>query len=76
MSLLDVHNELQQTMPALISRQKNPMATISTILSRLVEYGQATVSVNGRGQRAWLWVAERESSFSYAQDENDSQPST
>jgi hypothetical protein len=74
MSILDVRNELQRTMPALISRHKDPIATLSTILSRLVEYGQATVSVSGRGQRAWSWVTERESRFSYPQDGNDSRP--
>ena len=74
MSILEVRNELQRTMPALISRHKDPIATISTILSRLVDYGQATVSANGRGRRAWLWTEERDSRFTYPQDRNDSRP--
>jgi hypothetical protein len=36
------------------------MATINTILARLVEYGEAKVSHGDRGQRVWLWVADRE----------------
>ncbi|MGA8429527.1 MAG: hypothetical protein WB729_06875 [Candidatus Sulfotelmatobacter sp.] len=74
MSILEVRNELQRAMPALISRHKDPIATISTILSRLVDYGQATVSSNGRGRRAWLWTEDRDSRFIYLQDRNDSRP--
>jgi hypothetical protein len=55
-----VCDELQRTVPALLARHKDPMATINTILSRLVEYGEATVLPGDRGQRAWLWSADRE----------------
>lgn len=74
MSILEVRNELQRTMPVLISRHKDPIATISTILSRLVDYGQATVSANGRGRRAWLWTEERDSRFNCPQNRHDSRP--
>jgi hypothetical protein len=60
MSAREVCDEIQRTVPALLARHKDPMATINTILSRLVEYGEATVSSGDRGQRAWLWSADRE----------------
>ena len=47
----------QQKMPAMLARHKDPMASITTVLNRLVEYGEAqAVLLNGR--RAWRWVAE------------------
>jgi len=58
MSARDVCDEMQRTAPALLSRHKDPMATINTILSRLVEYGEATLLPGDRGQRCWLWAAE------------------
>jgi hypothetical protein len=60
MSAREVCDEIQKTLPALLARHKDPMATINTILSRLVEYGEATVVSGDRGQRAWLWAADRE----------------
>jgi hypothetical protein len=60
MSARAVCDEIQKTVPALLARHKDPMATINTILSRLVEYGEATVVPGDRGQRAWLWAADRE----------------
>lgn len=61
MSAREVCEEVQRTVPALLARHKDPMATINTILSRLVEYGEATVLPGDRGQRAWLWAADHES---------------
>jgi hypothetical protein len=61
MSGREICDEIQKTAPALLVRHKDPMATINTILSRLVDYGEATVVSGDRGQRAWLWAADRES---------------
>lgn len=61
MSARDICDEIQRTTPALLGRHKDPMATINTILSRLVDYGEATVLPGDRGQRSWLWAAERKS---------------
>ena len=60
MSARAVCDEIQKTVPALLARHKDPMATINTILSRLVEYGEATIVSGDRGQRAWRWAADRE----------------
>ena len=61
MSACDICDEIQRSVPALLAHHKDPMATINTILSRLVEYGEATVLPGERGLRAWLWAAERKS---------------
>jgi hypothetical protein len=74
MGVLDVCNEIQRTLPALLARHKDPMATVSTILSRLVEYGQATVSSGDRGSRLWSWVPEHDSGSSHTSGENGSSP--
>ena len=57
MGARDVCDEIQRTLPALLAHHKDPMATINTILGRLVYYGEATGSPGDRGQRAWLWAA-------------------
>jgi hypothetical protein len=44
-------------MPALLARHKDPMASVTTVLNRLVEYGEAQ-PVLANGRRAWQWVAD------------------
>jgi len=60
MGARDICSEIQRTAPPLLARHKDPMATINTILSRLVEYGEATMLRGEYGQRVWLWAAEQE----------------
>lgn len=53
----DICDYFQEKMPALLARHKDPMASVTTVLNRLVEYGEAeAVMLNGR--RAWRWVAD------------------
>jgi hypothetical protein len=59
MTAHSVCDEIQREMPALLARHKDPMATVYTILGRLVEYGEVTVLQGDRGQRTWSWAAER-----------------
>lgn len=57
MSSRDICDYFQQKLPALLARHKDPTASVTTVLNRLVEYGEAeAVMVNGR--RAWKWVAD------------------
>jgi len=57
MNARDICDYFQQKMPALLARHKDPMASVTTVLNRLVEYGEAqAVLLNGR--RAWRWVAD------------------
>jgi hypothetical protein len=53
----DICDELQRRAPALLATDKDSMATINTILGRLVEYGEVTLVRLDRGQRTWVWSA-------------------
>jgi hypothetical protein len=53
-----VCDEIQRTVPHLLAHHKDPIATINTILARLVEYDEARVSPGDHGQRVWLWAAQ------------------
>ena len=54
----DVCEHIQRRMPALLLRHKDPLASVTTVLNRLVEYGEARAVVRENGRRAWEWVAE------------------
>jgi hypothetical protein len=71
MSAREVCDQIQQSVPVLLARHKDPMATIYTILGRLVEYGEVRVLPGARGQRTWIWAGDRtgESGMSRAEDE-------
>jgi hypothetical protein len=56
-SARDICDYLQQKMPALLARHKDPMASVTTVLNRLVDYGEAE-AVMSNGRRAWRWVAD------------------
>ncbi len=54
----DVCEHIQRRMPPLLLRHKDPLASVTTVLNRLVEYGEARAVVRENGRRAWEWVAE------------------
>ena len=58
MSARDICEYFQQKIPSLLARHKDPMASVTTVLNRLVDYGEAQAVFLGNGRRAWLWVAE------------------
>ena len=62
MSARDICEYFQQKIPSLLARHKDPMASVTTVLNRLVFYGEAQAVLSGNGRRAWLWVAESSSS--------------
>ena len=59
-SLQKTHPKLTQTERAgdILVRHKDPMASVTTVLNRLVEYGEARSLTNDRGRRVWEWVSE------------------
>jgi len=58
MSARDVCERIEETLPLLLTRHREPLASVTTVLNRLAGYGEAeAVMVNGR--RAWQWVAEK-----------------
>jgi len=55
-----VCDQLRRRFPELIERHKDPIASVTTVLNRLVDYAEARCSTNGGGRRAWEWVAEQQ----------------
>jgi len=52
----EVCQEIERRNPAMLARQKDPLASVSTVLNRLASYGEARLLANDRGRRAWQWV--------------------
>jgi len=60
LSARDVCEKIEEKLPLLLARHREPLASVTTVLNRLASYGEAeAVVVNGR--RAWQWAAERAS---------------
>ena len=58
MSARDICEYFQHNLPETLARHKDPMASVTTVLNRLVEYGEAQAVALNNGRRAWRWVAE------------------
>ncbi len=54
----EVCEHIQQRTPPVLLRHKDPLASVTTVLNRLVEYGEARTVVRENGRRAWQWVAD------------------
>ncbi len=61
LSAREVRDLIQRTAPAVLANHKDPLATVTTVLGRLAEYGEARTAVSADGRRAWQWLAEGES---------------
>jgi hypothetical protein len=61
LSARDVCDRIQEKAPLLLARHKDPMASVTTVLNRLVAYGEARAVSLDNGRRAWLWVADAQS---------------
>lgn len=53
---------LQHRFPEVLERHKDPIASVTTVLNRLADYGEARCSLDTNGRRIWQWIAERENS--------------
>jgi hypothetical protein len=58
LSARDVCDRIQEKVPPMLARHKDPMASVTTVLNRLVAYGEAKPVALDNGRRAWLWVAD------------------
>ena len=54
----EVCEQIQSKAPMVLSRHKDPLASVTTVLNRLVDYGEARTVIRENGRRAWQWVAE------------------
>jgi hypothetical protein len=50
----EVYRLIQQCFPSLLARHKEPISSVTTVLNRLVKYGQAESVLVGK-RRAWQW---------------------
>ncbi len=58
LSAREACERIQKSSPALLDRHKDPLASVTTVLNRLVEYGEAGSEVGPNGRRLWHWVCE------------------
>ncbi len=58
LSVREVCARMGERMPAILERHKDPLASLTTVLNRLVEYGEAQSLLDVHGRRSWLWIAE------------------
>jgi hypothetical protein len=54
----EVCEQIQKRLPPVLTRHKDPLASVTTVLNRLVDYGEARAVVRENGRRAWEWVAD------------------
>ena len=66
LSARDVCDRIQEKAPPMLARHKEPMASVTTVLNRLVAYGEAKAVVLDNGRRAWQWVADSRSELTPA----------
>jgi hypothetical protein len=66
LSAREICDHFQQKMPSLLERHKDPMASVTTVLNRLVDYGEAQAVLTDAGRRAWRWIADSSTSNSSA----------
>jgi hypothetical protein len=58
MTSTEICEGLRRKFPELAARHKDLSASTTTVMNRLVGYGEATPSRDTRGRRLWTWVAE------------------
>jgi len=51
---------LQRRFPEVMERHKDPIASVTTVLNRLVDYSEARCSLDTNGRRVWQWVIAEE----------------
>jgi hypothetical protein len=50
---------LRRRFPEILERHKDPVASVSTVLNRLVDYGEARCALDGSGRKVWEWVSDK-----------------
>jgi hypothetical protein len=59
MTAREVCDQLRGRFGDLLINHKDPLASVTTVLNRLADYGEARSLTNQQGKRAWEWVAEK-----------------
>jgi hypothetical protein len=63
LAVREVHQQIQQKYPSMLLRHKDPTLSITTVLTRLVRYGEVQIVVGAGRRREWQWVADPSDSF-------------
>ena len=58
MAAQDILNAIRSQNPSLLSTHKDPLASLNTVLNRLVTYGEAQRVLMSDNRRGWQWVEE------------------
>ncbi|HEY2860016.1 MAG TPA: hypothetical protein VGJ21_16465 [Terracidiphilus sp.] len=53
-----VCEQLQTRFPGVLDRHRSPLASVTTVLGRLVDYAEARSFMDSSGHRVWTWAAE------------------
>lgn len=59
LTVRDLCDQIREKAPPLFASNKNLAASVTTVLSRLVKYGEAEVVRLPTGRKAWRWIALR-----------------
>jgi hypothetical protein len=70
----EVCEQIQLRLPPVLQRHKDPLASVTTVLNRLVEYGEARAVLRDSGRRAWEWVADPAVDLTVVRRDEDSFP--
>ncbi len=65
LSAREVCEHLRRRFPGTLEHHKKPFASVTTVLTRLVEYDEARTFIGTEGQRVWEWVAENRSATEF-----------
>ena len=57
LNAVEICHNIQERQPQLLSSHKDPIASVTTVLNRLVSYGEVAAVISN-GRRAWRWIAE------------------
>ncbi len=57
LSAWEVCQRIQRRRPILLQSHKNAIASVTTVLNRLIKYGEALPTSSESGRRTWCWAA-------------------
>lgn len=53
----EICDELRHKFPEIAARHKDLQASATTVMNRLIDYGEAAAVKDSSGRRAWTWLA-------------------
>jgi hypothetical protein len=59
----EVCQQIQERYPSVLLPHKSPLASVTTVLTRFVDYGEAQTLIGANGRKTWQWVPDSSDSF-------------